>query len=1101
MIFLKQHKIFYLSMLILCIGCAKKAEEKSDTLFSLLDNEHTNIHFKNEVKENLYFNFLNYSYIYNGGGIAVGDINNDGLEDVYFSSNQGSNALYLNKGDFEFEDITKKANVSDEKGWTTGVSMIDINNDGWLDIYVCKSGSLKNHNLRKNKLYINQKDNTFKESAAAYGIDHFGFSTQAYFFDYDTDGDLDLYLVNHRFDFRNNTNIDPRIQQQKEPYNSDQLFRNDGQRFTNVTRMAGIENKAWGLSASIGDFNNDNLPDIYVANDFLEPDFLYINQGNGTFKDEILERFKHISANSMGSDFADINNDLQPDLVVLDMLAEDHIRSKENMATMSTENFHAVVNAGYHHQYMSNMLQLNNGDGTFSEIGQLSGIAKTDWSWAPLIADFDNDGFNDVFVTNGIEHDLSNQDFRNQMKMNIQNRKKVSLEEAINMMPSNTLSNYIFQNNHDLTFSNKTKDWGFDVKVNSSGAVYADLDNDGDLDIITNNQSAEAQIYKNHSDGNAVTFSLIGTDQNKNGIGTTVHVYADGLQQSKTLLLSRGYQSSVTNKLHFGLGEIIKIDSVEVYWQDGKKQLLSNVKIDELTTLNYKNASQRKVEKPSSTALFETINPTDLGIEYTQKENDFDDFELQVLLPQKQSEKGNPLAVADINNDGLDDFFVGNSKGVSGKLYVQKSDGTFIEKSQKLFEGEKKYEDTNAQFIDVDNDGDVDLYVTSGGYENEENSTLLQDRLYINDGKGNYAKSNRLPKIQMNTKAIASGDYDDDGDIDIFIGGSTKHGKYPLSETSYLLKNENGKFTNTNDEVISEISELLLVNDALFTDYDADGDLDLIVVGEWMPITIFENNNGEFDKKNLPKLDKTIGWYQCITEADMDNDGDKDYIVGNWGMNNKFHPTKEKPLHIYAGNLDQNTSFDMALSKVSKTGELLPVRGKQCSSQQTPFINNKLETFKEYAASTLTEIYGQDNLANATHLEVTNFESIILKNNGDGTFKEQILPNQAQFGPTLSIVTHDFNTDGFLDIFGVGNVYDAEVETIRYDASKGYILLGNDTEMYQYNTDTSYLNHFEAKAIEKIVINGVTHFIILNKNAALKVYKIRSQNSQKPSLK
>ena len=1085
--FFKQHKIFYVLFVLFGVGCAKKTPEKSDTLFSVIDNEHTNIHFKNEVQENLYFNFLNYSYIYNGGGIAVGDINNDGLEDLYFSSNQGSNALYLNKGDFRFEDITKKAGVSDENGWTTGVSMIDINNDGWLDIYVCKSGSLKNHNLRKNKLFINQKDNTFKESAAAYGLDHFGFSTQAYFFDYDADGDLDMYLVNHRFDFQNNTNIDPRIQQRKEPFNSDQLFRNDGKRFTNVTRAAGVENKAWGLSASIGDFNNDNLPDIYVANDFLEPDFLYINQGDGTFKDEIIERFKHISANSMGSDFADINNDLQPDLIVLDMLSEDHVRSKENMAAMSTENFHAVVKAGYHHQYMSNMLQLNNGDGTYSEIGQLSGIAKTDWSWAPLIADFDNDGYNDVFVTNGIEHDLSNQDFRNKMKTNIQNRKKVSLEEAINMMPSNTLSNYIFQNNKDLTFANKTKDWGFITKINSSGAVYVDLDNDGDLDLVTNNQDAEAQVYKNYSEANSITFSFVGTPQNINGIGTTVHVYANGLQQSKTLQLSRGYQSSVTNTLHFGLGELTKVDSVKVWWQDGKKQLLSNVSVDKNIALNYKDATHENGQHLKAMTLFETIEPKDLGIYYVQKENDFNDFDLQVLLPQKQSEKGRPLAVADVNNDGLDDFFVGNAKDVSGKLFVQKNDGTFTEKSQKTFEADKNFEDTNAQFIDVDNDKDLDLYITSGGYEHQENSPLLQDRLYINDGNGNYTKSNRLPKLYSNTKAIAAADYDNDGDIDIFIGGSTKHGKYPLAETSYILKNDNGTFVNTNEEILSE---LRLVNDAVFSDYDADGDLDLLLVGEWMPVTIFENTNGKFSKKNLSELKNTSGWYQSITASDMDNDGDQDYIIGNWGTNNKFHPTEEKPLHIYAGNFDQNASYDMALSKVSKTGELLPVRGKQCSTEQTPILNSKIKTYKEFAASTLSEIYGQENLANATHFEVENFKSFMLKNNGEGKFDIQILPSHAQFGPTLSSTTHDFNNDGYMDILGVGNIYDAEVETIRYDASKGYLLLGNDKGVYQYVKDTSYFNNSEAKAIQKITINDKTHFIILNKNAELKLLKL-----------
>ena len=580
-------------VLILCFQCSTKKEKESTTLFNLVDNNKTNIHFKNTVKESLYFNFLNYAYIYNGGGVAVGDVNNDGLEDVYFTSNQESNRLYLNQGNLEFKDITVKAKVSDNIGWTTGVTMIDINNDGWLDIYVCKSGSLKSHQNRKNKLFINQKDNTFKENAAGYGLDHFGFSTQAYFFDFDNDEDLDMYLVNHRKDFRNNVNIDQRIQQTKEDYNSDQLFRNDGSTFTNITKEAGILNKAWGLSASIGNFNNDNLPDIFVANDFLEPDFLYINQGNGTFKDEALTHFNHISSNSMGSDFADINNDLQPDLIVLDMMAEDHIRGKENMATMSISNFNQLVDIGYHHQYMSNMLQLNNGNGTFSEIGQLAGIAKTDWSWAPLIADFDNDGFNDVFVTNGIEHDLSNQDFRNQMRNNIRNRKKVSLEQAIDMMPSHKLSNYIFKNKQDLTFENTSKKWGLDAKINSNGAVYVDLDNDGDLDLIVNNQAEKASVYRNNSNKSYVTFSLTGPTKNISGIGAVITVFSDGLQQSRQQFVSRGFQSSVSNKLHFGLGENTKIDSVLVDWKNGKSQKITNIKINSNIKIDYKNAIRK----------------------------------------------------------------------------------------------------------------------------------------------------------------------------------------------------------------------------------------------------------------------------------------------------------------------------------------------------------------------------------------------------------------------------------------------------------------------------------------------------------------------------
>ena len=1073
-------------------ACQNPKKTKSKILFSLIDNQHTNIHFSNKVKENLYFNFLNYSYIYNGAGVAVGDINNDGLQDLYFTSNQDSNKLYLNKGDFKFQDITLKANVVDELGWTTGVTMIDINNDGWLDIYVCKSGSLDNHQTRKNKLFINQKNDTFKEEAADYGLDHFGFSVQAYFFDYDNDTDLDMYLVNHRQDFQNNITINPLNYQKKEAYNSDQLFRNDNGTFTNVTIEAGVQNKAWGLSASIGDFNNDNLPDIYVANDFLEPDFLYINQGNGTFKDEILLRFKHISANSMGSDYADINNDLKPDLIVLDMLAEDHIRSKQNMASMSTNNFNLLVDKGYHHQYMSNMLQLNNGNGTFSDIGQLSGIAKTDWSWATLIADFDNDGYNDLFVTNGIENDLSNQDFRNQMKTNIKNRKKVSLEEAINMMPSTKLSNYMFQNKKDLTFKNITQNWGFDKKVNSSGAIYADLDNDGDLDIVLNNQDEKAYVYKNNTTNNFITFKLEGPIKNKNGIGSTIHVYAKKLQQLKTLFLSRGYQSSVTNNLHFGLGTISQIDSVSILWPDNKQQIITNLEANKTVTISYKNANKKLSLKSKSKAFFENITPSTIGINFQQKENNFNDFDLQLLLPQKQSEKSSPLTVGDVNNDGLDDFFVGNAKDAIASLYIQKTDGTFAESNQSLFMLDRIYEDTDAQFIDVDNDNDLDLYVASGGYEFEENSKLLQDRLYLNDGKGHFKKTKLFQNL-IQTKKVVFSDYDYDGDQDAFIIGGVKNGKYPLAYKPYLLENKNGHFKDVTADKIKDLSNMQIVNDALFSDYDYDGDLDLIVVGEWMPILFYENIDNTFYKKEVSGLTNNNGWFQTIKEADINHDGLIDYLIGNWGNNNKFHPTKEKPLHIYADYFDGNKTFDIALSKISKTGDLIPVRGKECSSQQTPFINNKLKTYKDFAASTLPDIYGFDKLEKAHHFQAQNFTSILLKNKGNGEFKIKNLPKQAQFSPTLSFETHDINNDGYLDVFGVGNVYDAEVETIRYDTSKGYILLGNKEETLEYSNDSSYFNDSEAKSIHKIIINKETHFIILNKNSTLKILKLKKK--------
>ena len=1096
---LLKHFCYLFLIMVLLSRCSKlEKKEISKTLFERIDSKHSNVQFSNNVKENLKFNFLNYSYIYNGGGVASGDINNDGLEDLYFTSNQQSNKLYLNNGDFKFEDITEKANVEDKEGWTTGVTMIDINNDGWLDIYVCKSGALNNHEKRKNKLFINQKDNSFIESAAQFGIDFYGFSVQSYFFDMDNDGDLDMYLVNHRADFRNNTSLDLVKDKQIEDYASDQLFKNENGKYINITSSSGIANKAWGLSASIGDFNNDGWEDIFVANDFLQPDYLYLNNKNGTFTDSSLTVFNHLSSNSMGSDFEDINNDLKSDLLVLDMLAEDHIRSKKNMATMSTSNFNKLVDAGYHYQYMSNTLQLNNGNGTFSELAQLAGVAKTDWSWAPLIADFNNDGFKDVFVTNGITNDLSNQDFRNQMRQNIMNRKKVSLEEAISMMPSNKLQNYAFKNNGDLTFSKKSNLWGFKDKINSNGVVYSDLDNDGDLDLVVNNQEEEAHIYRNNSLNNFITFKLKGNAKNKNGIGSKINIYAKKFHQSKTLYLSRGYQSSVTNKVHFGLGDITSIDSVLITWPGQLVQRLTNVEINQRLEVNYKPDSYSTLIKEKELpSLFKSIDPSKIGIHYQQKENTFNDFNLQLLLPQKQSEISSPLAVADVNNDGWDDIFIGNAKGAEAELYIQKNNGIFIKTNEQTFNRDKGFEDTDAEFVDIDNDNDLDLYVVSGGYEFESNSPLLQDRLYINDGKGNFTKSNKLPNIKVNASSIAVADYDNDGDTDVFVGTRVIHGKYPLSNQSYLLENKNGRLVDVTTQIIDDILDIRIVNDAIFSDYDNDGDKDLLVVGEWMPMLVYENEEQKFRKKEIEALKNSNGWYNTIKEVDVNNDGNLDYVLGNLGTNNKFHPTIEKPLHIYADNFDANNTFDIALSKVSKSGVLIPVRGKECSSQQTPYINNKLKSYKEFAVATMPEIYGHDKLKNATHYKANTFESLVLINGGDGTFIKQNLPIRGQFGPTLGVESIDLNKDGFLDILGVGSIYDAEVETIRYDASKGYILLGNNKGKFRFYNDSSFFNEGEAKAIKRIVIKGEIHFIIMNKNNALKLFKVKSKANKK----
>ncbi|WP_282079432.1 VCBS repeat-containing protein [Aquimarina algiphila] len=1089
-------KIYVIVLILIYSSCSKNEteitkainKEQNTSLFETISESHSKVYFKNKMEETLYFNFLNYSYIYNGGGVAVGDINKDGLEDLYFSSNQGSNALYLNKGDFVFEDITKTAGVMDKEGWSTGVSMIDINADGWLDIYVCKSGSLKNQKQRKNKLYVNQKDGTFLEQGDQYGLASTAFSTQAYYLDFDKDGDLDVYLVNHRPDFNNNVTIDPKIQSSFLPESTDQLFENNNGTFYEITQKSGVLNKTWGLSASIGDFNGDNWPDIYVANDFLEPDFLYLNNKNGTFTNSILETFDHISVNSMGSDYADINNDLKPDLVVLDMLSDDHKRGKENMASMSTENFNLLVAAGYHHQYMSNMLQLNLGDGVYSEIGQLTGVAKTDWSWAPLLADFNNDGYNDLFVTNGILHDLSNQDFRHRMKANIIRRKKVTLDEAISMMPSTKLSNKAFLNSGKLTFFPVTKEWGLEKEINSNGVAYADLDNDGDLDLILNNQMETASIYKNNQDNNFISIALLYEENNPNGIGTKVNIYTKNQQQSKELYPVRGFQSSVSQRLHFGLNDIKIIDSIRIEWPNGRYSIIKQVKTNQLLTMQSKDSKKQiKHSQNKNVDTFKSIDGKQFGIDYMNKERDFDDYKLQLLLPQKQSEKGAALAVADVNNDGRDDFFIGNAKGAQGAVYIQKEDGMFRNSSSATFQKDIDFEDNTALFFDMDNDGDQDLYVGSGSYEDVDNSIWLQDRMYINDGNGNFTRSHGLPNIRSVSSTVSTSDFDKDGDLDLFIGGGVLPGKYPMSSPSYLLKNDKGTFIDVTDDLGKDLNNLNMVNDAVFSDYDQDGDDDLIVVGEWMPVIIFKNENGTFTYKQDKILENTSGWYFTIQPTDVDRDGDMDYLLGNIGENTKFHPTIDAPLHIYARDFDENKSLDIILSKESKTGLLLPVRGKECSSEQIPKLKDKFKTYSAFANASLSEIYGDKNLQEAIHFTATNFSTIILVNNGEGDFEIQPLPIQAQFGPTTNFIIADFDNDTIDEILGVGSLYDAEVETIRYDANKGYILQLDKEKLFKYYKTITGLRGLQIKASENIIIKDKKYILLQCKNEALKL--------------
>lgn len=998
--------------------------------------------------------------------------------------------LYLNRGDFKFEDITSKAIHSGKEGWHTGVSMVDINADGYLDIYVCRGGDPKNYNDQTNLLYINNRDETFTEQASIYGLNDSLNSTQAAFFDYDRDGDLDAYVMNVPNELFNFTREEYLKLFQSKQNSSDHFFRNNKEKFEDVSLEMGINNHAFGLGLALGDIDNNGWTDIYVANDYEERDYLFMNM-EGKFVEQLRNRTRHTSNFGMGVDIADFNNDGDADIMELDMAFPTHERSKRNMASMSTKKFWSMVKNGNHYQYMKNSLQINNGNGTFSDIAQLAGVAKTDWSWGALFADFDNDGQKDLIITNGQHRDLKDRDFQNKLKNKIQDEGQLSVDEIFEFAPKSQQSNFVFKNNGDLTFENTSKKWGFDQKINSNGIAYADLNNDGTIDVVVNNLDEKATIYKNTTVGhqNYISFSFKGHKKNTFAYGTKVKVYTKKGVQMQELHVTKGYISSVDPRLHFGLGELESILKAEIQWTDGQTTVLSHPEINKKHVVTYGKSNFQTVPKESLKQYFKDITTT-IPIDYRHLENDFNDFDRELLLPHAFSHLGPCIVTADINSDGLDDVFIGGAKGQAGAVFVQNVDGEFLKMQENTFIKTQNSEDVTALFFDADGDGDQDLYIGSGGNDFHANAMELQDRLYLNDGLGNFTFAiDALPKMITSTGIVQAGDIDSDGDLDLFVGGRVEPGMYPTAPKSFLLLNNRGKFKDATSNYCPELSQIGMVTGAEFTDINGDAKNDLVLVGEWMGLTRFLNKGDSMEL--LPVEKQSEGLWFCLKMTDIDNDGDMDFIGGNIGKNSKFKASFKKPFNIYGRDFDGNGTFDIVLSAFQ--GETnYPVRGRECSSQQMPFIAEKYPTYKAFAQASSEELYGNE-LNKALHLTTRNLNSSIFINDGKGNFLMKSLPIEAQFSPLMDFAVLDINNDGNKDIIGVGNLFETEVETTRYDAGRGCVLLGNGSGGFTSLSpkQSGFFAWNNIRSIVPFTINGRKGFILGVNNSYPQVFLMK----------
>lgn len=1087
---------FLISFLFSC------KQENPNALFTEVSSS-SGIVFNNLVKESDAFNVLNYGYFYQGGGVAVGDIDNDGLPDIYFTGNMMASKLYLNKGDFKFEDITASAGVEAAGLWNTGTTMADVNGDGLLDIYICRSAA-KDHNNRKNLLYINQGDLTFKEAAKEYGLDDPGYSTQASFFDYDNDGDLDMFLLNHSTqEYAGFSRIDGSYKNRIGDFLGDRLYRNDGGQFIDVTEESGIIGNVlgFGLAVTVSDYNNDGWLDIYVSNDYNEEDYLYYNQQDGTFNEELNVHMGHVSLFSMGADAADMNNDLMSDLLTMDMMPEFNFNQKAILGPENYSKYSELLNKGFYPQSMRNMFHLNQGEGNFVEIAQFSGVAHTDWSWAVLAADFDNDGWKDIFISNGYARNYLDMDFMNylvseRLKTN-QTGKEAALMELIDKMPPIYVRNYLYHNQGNLKFENKAYEWGLEDATVSNAAAYADLDGDGDLDLIVCHTNDPVSVYKNNSEKlsnhSFLKVRLKGEGLNSKGIGTKVLVYSDGDQFHQELIPTRGYQSSVDQELLFGLGENTTIDSLEVFWPTGEHQIISQVPINQILVLNQAEGKIKRTEAVKISTLLEEV-PGALGINFVHHETSFLDFTQDRLMPNSMGGIGPKLAVADVNGDQLDDLFIGGGKNQSGVLYVQNAKGEFSVSKQAAFEADSCFTDTDAVWLDANGDGNLDLYVVSGGIDHPRDSELYQDRLYINDGKGEFQRSHSLPKMPFSGAAVASTDFNGDGFPDLFVGGRYLPGNYPEAPRSYLLENDGkGNFKDVTQDYNPLLMNPGMVSDACFVDTDGDGKEELVIAGEWMGIQIYGLQENQFVAIQKELTESTKGWWLNLFATDLDDDGDIDLLAGNYGENLVYQTNAEQPLKVVFKDFDNNGRTDPIFTYYKADTNSFAFSRDEIIGQ-LPKLKNKFVDYRSFAQTSVKGIFESLDLSGADTLTADNLSSIALINDGKGNFSQSKLPVELQLSPLFAMNKAVPSQGKESLLLTGGNISKTRVSTGKLDANPGFVFTINKENKALKAIPVQKSGLFfqdEVRDIKTIRVGEEFYYIYAFNNEAIKVFKIR----------